>query len=300
MIDNGLIEKYFLNRKTSSSHCAYIPTNSIVSSSKITLPEMQETNFYTKPCPPSQVDAEVLLSQVYAKAGLKSAIYMPAILQSEQGSKCGVISNDVIDTPSQRAFIKEFFERHGYIPSNAYDIRDAVRFDPRIILPYKKDYKIDTHNDKFSKNCIRQMIKTRLFDVASFNVDRHFRNFYYEMKDNKPDDVVLFDYAMSGNVYRYVNTNHRYYPNDFAMVHELNLIKDFVTKKTREDMIENFKNNETMHDYIETRELVDALKSVDIKETARDIKDTIGYEVDSFYTKEIAESFENLAEEIQP
>ena len=85
------------------------------------------------------------------------------------------------------------------------------------------------------------------------------------------------------------------YYNDFLTLRDFVL---HIRAKSRYDMIENFKHNESMQEYITPQELVSELEKVDIRGTAEDIRDTIGYEVDKNYVDTIARSFEALAEEV--
>ena len=55
-----------------------------------------------------ETDAEVLLGQVYAKAGLKSAIYLPIEMHYNYGTVKSVISNDALENGKTAAQFCDF------------------------------------------------------------------------------------------------------------------------------------------------------------------------------------------------
>ena len=289
MIDNGLLKKYFENKNTGREGAIFktqeLPKRGAVPM-EIKISKSTSGIFYFKRCRVHRSDdAEILLSQLCAKYfNINTAIYLPATLKSSSNEKVsGVISNDV---------------RCGVTPNientlHAYDYG-------RVCLPYNKsdmtEY-VQSQNALFSRECIRNIVKMRLFDVGALNDDRHSNNFFYQIDaDNKAVDIALIDYGFSANGYCDYNLHNGsdgcFYYNDFLTD------KDDGTEKNRNKMVDNFKHNESMQEYITPRELVETLEQVDVKATARDIYDTIGYKVGEEYVDTIAESFENLAEEV--
>jgi len=268
-----------------------------------------------------QMDAEILLSQVYAKAGLKSAIYIPVALRDGKTKICdddyvvpGVISNDILgNAPTTREgdirkhYAGTFDSWNDFAKQNMYEcgihrIRDNGRFYKNFVLHSKKRCDVEDITKYFSPNAARQLIKARLFDVASFNSDRHTGNMFLQFSGGKAENVLFFDYGFSGSEYHMNSTDIYgdavYYYNEFCYATMQNG-DAYIGFKDRHEMVENFKHNETMQEFITTQELAEELEKVDVKETARDIKDTIGYEFNEKYVNKVAESFERLREEIE-
>jgi len=308
MVDNGLIEKYFKN-KDLSEHGATFHVDKItsaVSKHVIEKSDSKVENFYFKSSIKENSDAEILLSQVYAKAGFNTAIYLPVTMTSSEGGMLkGVISNDVSTVEKTIDPKMQFLKFYGATP-NIEKTLSAAEYGPRLILPYEiNQYTAQIANDNlgFSYDCIRQILKMRLFDVGALNEDRHFNNFFYKFDaEGKADSIALIDHGYSYFGYKdYERNAHdifysctQYY-NDFLTPRDFIL---HIRNKSRNGMIDNFKHNESMQEYITPRELVETLEQVDVKATARDIYDTIGYKVGEEYVDTIAESFENLAEEV--
>ena len=322
MIDNGLLKKYFVNRKNKNEEVVLDIFKMGSKSHPILLRDSSSLGvgrYYFKACSKPERDAEVLLSQVYAKAGFSTAIYTPVSFCEEVGypdesTYYGVISNDVLNnTPVDASELLEsgqntVYEAYMGVNNNEYvgsllNIRDRYKFFSDFVLCKNLPKDKSDITKHFTKDAARQMIKTRLFDVASFNTDRHTENMFLKLGQNKDvEDILLIDHAFSGTKYEHKVVCQEDINKTSVFCNEFcDGVCDtpkYIVKKTRDIMIDNFKHNESMQEYITPRELAETLGQVDIKGTAEDIRDTIGYEVDKNYTDFLCESFELLAEEV--
>lgn len=294
MEDNGLI-KYYKNFKRGRDltnpklHDGFsfgmVRTKSDELQACLTTPE---GSYYVKTADKKQRDAEVLLSQVYAKAGLKSAIYLPAGHISKY--RC-VVSNDIAKKENI-VIAKDYFS----------DIRskvlNGVTFDSNTIacnsfyMPQKKENAQVDYQKYITPDAMRNLQKARAFDLASFNIDRHHLNYFLKTQGDLVTDVILIDHAMSGEIFK-----NRNLVNDWL---ELSMYYSefFYGKHFKDEIISSFKTNEVVQDFITPQELAESLGSVDILDTARDIRGTIGYKINQEYVDCIAKSFDDTADQL--
>jgi len=278
-----------------------------------------EVPFYLKQCFDGENDAEVLLSQVYARAGFKTAIYTPVKFS---GMKNCVISNNIA-TPDT-------------LPYANYDISSIEDFKDEkatMIAPFAlgKNYHLffspvansNMHYERyFTRDAIRQILKMRIFDTASFNTDRHNNNFFLNLRDDDTyeeitgntricDDITLFDYGYSGIGWDFYKTPHKdLFSIDMEYVNKSSqkgctYYHDFersalITRLTADKIIENFKTNETVRQFVSMDELSAELSCAgqDIPEVAREIKDTLDYEIKQEFVDKLQENFDNMANEL--
>ena len=240
-----------------------------------------EGRFYVKEDKKDGIDAEVLLSQIYKQAGFNTAIYTPAI---DRKSKKVVLSNDIqTDTG---VFPYDYLEmvrnRHKNIPT-------ADGFPTKI----SSDYVLGRYHTKAGA---RAYLKMNLFDVAAVNYDRHLANYIYELdRLGRVSDVSLYDFGESGHVYTSVKgQDPMYYEQNITYP---NLFNDG-SELTRQQMVEQFKTNEAVLSFISPQEMAESVGSINVTQTAKDIKAEIGYKVSQSYTDYIASSFDRMAEDL--
>ncbi len=267
--------------------------------------------FYRKECYDKlSMDAEIILSQIYAKAGLKTAIYTPAI---DIKDKRVVLSNDV-ESPMT-------------IPAHVYykQIIEANPDEPfaECIPPhYVKDYPLKHY---FTNSAFRDKFTMDILDIGAENTDRHQGNylwrrvnpnlaqkFPYKAQPLTPphgpvlknsagrvypavvDHIVLYDYGESATMYTayrkspYFEEEDITYPNIFTNGCE----------KTREQMIEQLLFNPNVQDIMTGEEMAEIAGNVNPGEIARDIKGTIGYKIDQGYVDYLSSSFDSLAKDL--
>ena len=188
-------------------------------------------------------DAEILLSQIYKKAGFDTTIYTPVV--DNFGDRC-VASNEIngknVDYPY--ILLEKIRNTRGY-----EEFAECIpeRKDGLFLLP-----------QYYTKDAIREYLKLNLFDMAAKNTDRHFGNFFQVTgNDGKVTGFRLFDYSQSGENY-YVEALCRIDRREDPSFNYYNLFTDG-ENKTRAEMIEQFKTNETIAPII------------DVKQTAEEI-----------------------------
>ncbi|MBR1985130.1 MAG: hypothetical protein IKA31_05245, partial [Clostridia bacterium] len=161
--------------------------------------------------PKDMADAEILLSQVFSKAGLNSAIYIPA----EDGKNKFLLCNDLTGENTIRA--RDFHEI--IAEQTKIETASVTSF---MAQPYSTGADIVKY---FSQKALTQKVKTRILDSATFNSDRQDCNYFYTVNaQGVADEVVLFDYERSGIestncIARGQEVYVSYgYPNDFGEV----------------------------------------------------------------------------------
>lgn len=218
-----------------------------------------------------EVDAEVLLSQVYAKAGFTTAIYTPL-------DPVGVISQRVDDDSCKIA--KKFF-----MSKASQNIEGFSKEDKKLIKEnmVPTAYRVfENYKDLFTPECVRDYLKMKIFDVASNNSDRNMGNYFVrENEEGLGGELLLIDYGGSGNPFR---------PPKFYS----SLDGDVIS--TKQEIFDSFKNKEVLHQFVNVSELAEQIGGVDVVGVATDIKQTINYEVDKTFVDKIATSMEQTAE----
>ena len=220
------------------------------------------------------VDAEVLLSQIYAKAGFNTAIYLPTI---DKNNLLGVVSNDISTKQSQT--MQNF---GNLIICNPYEYGRGIS---------EKDLKLQQY---FEEKAFRDYVKMHVFDVACGNPDRHGNNFFVDVKRTGSglpvaEEVRLFDY---GHSICYLNNLYNLQVESYCFCNGLGN----GNTKTKKEMIEEFKNNEYVNMFYTPVQLSEMLGGIDVIETAKDIKQTINYEIDDGLASNYARIIEDTAE----
>ena len=196
--------------------------------------------YYFKCCDKLETDSEVLLSQVYAKAGFDTAIYTPAVYNNHFGRNIeGVISNDVADEEFMKT---ERFDHLSDIASGTHLSKEADYYTFKLL------------EQRFTKDAVRELIKFRLFDTASYNADRHCGN--YMVKQDETGIIggfTLYDYGSSGHAVEFAMRNVGS-STDIASIEKhlkmLNYPSSFETDcSTRVGLINHIKHNETINHY---------------------------------------------------
>ena len=157
------------------------------------------------------------------------------------------------------------------------------KFTPNTLAQYEKlaNQPFD-FVDLFTKEGMRDFIKMHLFDTASSNVDRNASNFYFEYNEQgKICGVTTIDHSMSQDSILFDHPD--------ALIFFNFLGEDCETD--RNGMIYELKENETVQDFLPVSEMAEMVGSVDIVETAKDIKKETGYSVDPEYIDELAISY---------
>jgi len=235
-------------------------------------------NYFSK----EMADAEILLSQIYNRAGIQSAVYLPV----KEDENCFVLSNDVAHQDGV-VCSRDF---HYYL-STLQNEQKSIRSQGEVFSGKSESSEILKH---FTNNALRQKILMRTLDVASNNPDRQDCNYFYRYNENKQaDSVLVIDHERSGittNAYLSIGRNayESKYANDFG---EGDLDKW--------DVIQQIKENEQVNSVYPHEELASKIGSVDVHETALDIARSTGYVVEPKYVDCLASSFSQVAEALQ-
>lgn len=239
--------------------------------------------YYVKEDDKPGCDAEVLLSQIYKRAGLNSAIYTPA---KDHYGKNVVLSNDIKTQSNLYAY--DFLRKiRNQNPGNS--MADGLPMDKRAFP--------GVNLTRFlTREGIRQLLTMNTLDVASYNDDRHLSNFIFNINAlGKANGISVFDYGESGHNFRdardsgsVLSQEHLTYPNLFNCGHEL----------SRGGIVNQLKNNESTLPYIKPDELAEIVGGIDPVSVARDVKGDIGYKINQRYVDTIASSFDQMAEDL--
>ncbi len=279
MKDNGLLEYYFYHRnpegflKIEEASCLNLGQHSLKYADVAHRnPPEYSIRFYIKPCDKVCMDAEVLLSQVYARAGINTAIYTPAV---DRNRHTAVLSNNI---ENSGMFIKPAVVysniRHLY-PDTKDAAKIPIQYDSNLAL---RRYIMPTP--------LRDYIKMTALDVGAENDDRNICNYIFRTNGTFADELWSFDYGRSGYSFS------RGFTYSFPTIFEK---ASFLPKK---EVISELKTNPNVQEIFPRTEMAEMLGSAQIANTARDIKDTIGYEVSPKYVDHLERSFDNLAEEL--
>lgn len=251
-----------------------------------------------------QADAEILLSQIYSKLGLPSAIYLPA----RSGKENFLICDDI--------------EKPNVVLATNYLLKKVNSGYPRLQPFLSRESSSPLLTKYFTQHALSQQTKLRICDTATFNTDRHFANFFYSLqhsapyhdaeyyeqpvgageqivnyfrsvRPNKVEDVVAIDFESSGGnasiISRTGNRNLEIY----------NYISDFkLGTMSREEMLTEFSTNPKLDEVIDKQDFAEELGSLDVAGVAEDIKETIDYEVDKKFVDVISQSCEEVAESL--
>ncbi len=251
-------------------------------------------------------DAEILLSQIYNKAGIESAVYLPATFSDGEF----LVSNDV--------------EREDVVLASKY-LYTSLKGAKSVSIPFlagEEDLKVKP-TKFYTKQAMQQQTKMRILDAITCNYDRHRDNFFYTLRrpldepssketeesalpvgsqivnyfkhlvPNKATDVVAIDFGISGNLMPLLNYGEQYaslfdsYYNDFS-------------RRTmhRDEMIDRISSDENLASLIDKKEFAETLGGINPYGVAQEIQDTIGYTINPTYLNFLDHSFSEMAENL--
>lgn len=275
MFDNGLL-KYFPKDFTSEgcldlSNLHFEMEYGNEEYSFLNFLRCKEGRFFCKYASKEFVDAEVLGSQIFRKAGLNSALYIPA--KSSKGTLYAV-SNDVIGTQNIIAF------------DHMQILREQLNTEFPLSMPNKKKDNLIDYSKIITKDAMRDVIKMRYFDVAYENPDRHESNYALKVENGIITAVYMFDFGESANKLERGYLLDYYHDFEFK---KNSLLSDL-------EMLLMARENENLQDYISCSELAENIGSINVSAIASDIKSTIGYEIGGEFIDQTARKFDYVAE----
>ncbi|MBR4002664.1 MAG: hypothetical protein IKI95_01160 [Clostridia bacterium] len=284
MVDNGIMQYYREHRtKLGYLKTRELPFPQYYGKDEEEYLEFMKTPsqlYFKKEVDKDACDAEVLLSQIYKKAGFDTALYFPAL---DKRSKHIVLSNDVRSATSIDAF--QLHKKIGK-ENPGYGYHECVpqKGEFPFILP-----------EYLTENAIRNIFRMNAFDVGSFNTDRHFANYIYDYPNalGQYNDIKLFDYGQSGYIFSgstsgFLSQRDVEFPNLFFTGDE----------KTYEQMIWQLRHNDTVKQYISSHQLAEELGNVDVAGTAQEIKETLNYTVHPQYVEFLTQTFDQAANDL--
>lgn len=230
---------------------------------------------------PFKIDAEVLISQLYPKLGLKSAIYTPAV----EYYWSMVMSNDLSTKPN---FVNGIdFLRKMKIEQCKKKGIEAKEDSYPLCIP-KSLENASFIKKFFTDRGLKSFIEMQVIDTAAANTDRNASNFFVQVNsEGKAEEVITFDHEYSG-VSIGVNPDYRSHANFIGSARY----------KSYSECLFDIKQNETVASLVDMQELAEKIGSAPIAETAQDIKQTIGYQIDRHYVNALERSFETVAEDL--
>ena len=188
----------------------------------------------------------------------------------------GVISNEIKSTDSKsKLFFAELADKAYESYKEPYDV--GCKYT-------EKELALQSY---FKEKALKDYVTMHILDVACGNTDRHDLNFFVDVvKDDNNLPVIqgirLFDYGHGGMAYSnlFVNGlgNGRL--------------------KNKAEMIEEFKTNEYVNMFYTPTEMSEMLGNIDVVETARDVKETINYEIDDGLVTKFARLIDDTAESL--
>lgn len=293
MEDNGLI-KYYRDRKRGkdlTSTKKHKDFRILVKETDVKYAQAYlqtpEGIYYTKCASKAEIDAETLLSQHLAKLGIKTALSLPA---GHKNKYVYAISNDVANesTILAKDYYEQFWEN---IRTDRNYSGTTIGQHPFYLPSIKEQVEID-YNKFITPEAMRTLQIVRGLDMASYNTDRNWYNYYFQVENGVITDVIFIDHAMSG-----ANIESTLFKElvDCMYYSEFNKI---LGRNNYSNIISNFKNNEVIQDFITPQELAEIIGSANLVEEARDIKSTIGYKISDKYVDALAKSYDYTAEEL--
>ena len=125
--------------------------------------------------------------------------------------------------------------------------------------------------------------------LKSPKISSQIMRYYRNLLPNIATDVVSIDYGASGTIMSDIaqdkQNSDTLYENDFGYV-----------SLSRENMINEIETNEQLAQLIDKKDLAEVIGSINPSLVAQDVKDTIGYEVDSSLVDILSKSYDDMAE----
>ena len=284
MYDNGLL-KYYREKAAKNGYLNLEELNAKKDEVVSLKAKIDGQDYYVKRCTPPVLNSEVLLSQVYKSAGLKSSICLPAIYQNEMVA----VSKDVREENCVTAL--EFFSIIKKENTTTWVIQDGVAV--------KQENKID-YSKYYTPQAMKELILMQAIDTGVFNTDRHMKNFFVQVEDEfesmQAQHIVSFDYGVSAKMAE-TSVKRPSFPKFYNTFGSEPYICSYESR-TRNGMINAFKYNEVVEQYYPKEELAEKLSTIDVRAVADDISEQTGFELHKHYVDIVADSVSRLAEEI--
>lgn len=285
-----------------------------------------------------EYDTKILSSQIYNSLGIKTPIYFGAIdgqnlkylandnlsdyMSFEDKRYMNVISLDketverlksiksefigkyISGEVFNKWFLVNFFENKKRYANNdgysnfvdfvyLFNSRAKTQFDS---IFEENGMRKNSIVEYFNKEALKKKIKTGIIDLGLFVTNRKPNTFLYKLnQDNKIDDLLLDSITINYDVLSYYHTNDlndddRVFENDFEQ-----------GRLSCREIIHRYKTNERVNDVFAKQDRVDFAEDiVKIAESniVRNIRDTIGYEINPKFNDVIKSHLNFVADEL--
>ena len=215
------------------------------------------------------IDAEVLMSAIYDKMGVKTPMYLPFMQRREMG----VVSESVDAFDSTAKTIAQIQDKQGAHIYNQFYIRNLIS-NPDM-------------QKMLTKNAINDIVTMTNLDIASRNTDRSSFNLFLGDKqaDGRFNSGISIDYGSCAD--RYAKFRHGL--DDYY----INIGK---VGRGRYQYIAQMCAIEDWYGFVTPKEFITKLDGINVREIAREIRETYGYEIDSRYINYVQDSYRDFIE----
>lgn len=241
--------------------------------------------YYVKSCELGQMQIEVLLSQIVADYGVSTCKYFPAVVDDKLG-RCksyAVVSENVKGKDDKLLvdFIKDHRAINPYFKS-PYEIDNEYTTE-ELHLPYM-----------FTEKGLKEYVDAHIIRTACGDVDGHSANMVASVIDNrflypgKVDGITLIDYGMADSF------NNHYSQECLCFCNGLG----GGIKKTRDEMIELFKENEIVQSFYSNTEIAEKLGNLNVHDKVAEINNCLGFHIIPRIEDDVARNIDYVAEEL--
>ena len=263
MYDNGLL-KYFKDYSDGQGRLLWNKVPGLVEGKSedwdIFAYFLNKQKYFLRFSPKPETDAETLLSQLYTKLGLKSAIYVPAMAKANLEY---VVSNNI---EGENIVIAQDERLNG--------LRSKLLLGKTEAL------------EGFSKPCIKQLALMQALDVATHNTDRNGSNWFLRLQDGKAVEAIVIDHECSARSKTFDSTFYNFF-NDFSI-------------EESEKILRTIKTNEVVLSATTPQEIGEVVGSAtdEVQKIVDDVKETLGYKIDQEFADRIMQSCDKVAEDL--
>ena len=218
------------------------------------------------------IDAEVLMSAVYHEMGVKTPIYLPFMERRQMG----VVCEDVVAHDKTAKTISEIQQEQGNKVYRDFYIRNLIKRKGNLGL-----------SALLTDNSANDVITMTHLDVASRNTDRSSMNLFLgnRLPDGKYDSAISIDYGATADKF---SKYHSYFDKYYIGINE--------KESGRLEYILGMCAIEDWYKMVTPKEFITKLDKVNVREIARRIYETYGYEIDNRYLNYIEYSYKDFVD----
>ena len=241
--------------------------------------------YYVKTCELGQMQIEVLLSQIVADYGVSTCKYFPAVVDDKFGRcKSYAVISENVEGKDDKLLI-DF-------------IKDNRAINPYFKSPYETDNEYSTEELHlpylFTQKGLKEYVDAHIIRTACGDVDGHAANMVASLVDKhwlypgKVDGITLMDYGMADAFNGYDSKENLCFCNGLGGG----------IRKTRDEMIQLFKENEIVQSFYNNTEMAQKLGNIDVHQKVIEINDTLGFNIIPRIENDVAKNIDYVAEEL--